>query len=405
MRIKKILWILIILTGIGATNVYADVIGEVLCTDIGTLIDDSPIESYNINDYTYVVAEDLVKYGFDVIWDGENRTLDINHDVHKGYQVALSMEKVNIKKEEIPMRKHYAYVYSTDIKTYLDGQRIDACNIDGRTMIQVDHLGQYGEFYYDNAKRMVEIRIMKPSFEYGIRIAEDKVETEVDFYPGKYRRKVKYLGLVNSQGSPYGIGKVSENDEAPEVTYAYWDGYERKDTYYTEKREMNSKAARHYGYSGKNRQDSVISIFGEGDDPYTMVCTGRYEYDGRVVRGGIYNKEYLYGFFISYENFYDKDGAAINYTGAKSAEFSAVMADKRFAQIAYAKATDGKVYAAGYSGANEDTGWESTGNPYKVFVRTGVNDFPSSPTKPTTDDWLQYSAADAGAYNHSQPEQ
>ena len=45
-----------------------DPIGWVLHTDIVAYIDDRPIRSYNINGYTYVVAEELAEYGFSVEW-------------------------------------------------------------------------------------------------------------------------------------------------------------------------------------------------------------------------------------------------------------------------------------------------------------------------------------------------
>lgn len=396
---KKLFSALLIIICMCVTSVSAEIIGEVLCTDIGALIDDSPVESYNIKDYTYLVAEDLENYGFDVVWDGKTRTLQISHNVRKGYEIALSKEKINIKKSDIPMRKHYAYVYSTDIRTFLDGKEIDACNIDGRTLIQVDNLTQYGEFYYNDERRMVELRIMKPSFEYGIKIAENKVETMVDFYPGKYRQQMECMGLVDENGNPFGIGKVSAPGEGYDITFAYWNGYEKQDTYYAEKKEINNKSARHYGCYKGRLGDTVISIFGEGENPYTMTCTERYEYDGRVSRNGIYDSSYLYGFYISDETFYDEEGMTVNYGDGQEKKFSEVMADKRFAQIAYVKTADGKVYAAGIGGATEDTGWESSENFYKVFVRTNNDDFPEPPFKPMVSGYATFSAADAGAYN------
>lgn len=399
MSLKKLLCFIALIFSIGVSNVSANIIGEVLYTDIGALIDDSPIESYNINDYTYVVAEDLVKYGFDVVWNGELRTLSIYHDVHKGYEVALDKDKINIKKADIPQRKHYAYVYQTDIKTFLDGKEIDACNIDGRTLIQIDHLAQYGEFYYNNDRRMVELRIMKPSFEYGLKIADNKVSTVVGFYPGKYRRYVNYTGLVDDLGKPDGIGRVYDS-EMSSTTYAYWDNDTKRDCYYEERIDKNGSISRMYAYQSVGMQrDFCITVSGNGYDPYTMKGTHRYEIDNSCSRDGEYDDSYLYGFYIANETFYDKDGMAINYTNGHEVNFTGVMADKRFAQIAYVKADNGYIYAAGYSGATEDTGWPSTGQSYKVFTKAGVSQFPKPPVSPSSDNYIQYSSADAGAYN------
>ncbi len=42
---------------------------KVLSTDIGCLVNMQPIYSFNVNNETYVVAEDLRSYGFDVVWE------------------------------------------------------------------------------------------------------------------------------------------------------------------------------------------------------------------------------------------------------------------------------------------------------------------------------------------------
>lgn len=43
-----------------------DSMGWVLYTNIVAYIDDVPIRSYNIDGYTYIVAEDLQEYGYEV---------------------------------------------------------------------------------------------------------------------------------------------------------------------------------------------------------------------------------------------------------------------------------------------------------------------------------------------------
>ena len=51
-----------------------DVVDAVLHTDIVTYINGKPIESYNIKGYTAIKVEDLSSYGFDVEWNGRDRT-------------------------------------------------------------------------------------------------------------------------------------------------------------------------------------------------------------------------------------------------------------------------------------------------------------------------------------------
>lgn len=60
--------LILIIFSIFPLNVYADVIGEALNTDITAYVDDVPIRSYNIDGWTGIVAEDLREYGFDVVW-------------------------------------------------------------------------------------------------------------------------------------------------------------------------------------------------------------------------------------------------------------------------------------------------------------------------------------------------
>lgn len=392
---KKLLFLLVFLL-CGMASVSA----EVLSTDIGVLIDDSPIESYNIRDYTYVVAEDLVHYGFDVVWDGKARTLSIYHDVHKGYDIALTKEQINIKKADIPFRKHLYKVYPTDIKTYLEDKEIAACNIDGRTLIQIDELAQYGEFTYDDSRRMVELRIRKPSFEYGLKIAENKTDTVVTINPPRYARDVNYTGLVNADGVPDGIGKMTDPDWGS-VTYAYWYSYIRLDNYYTENVD-GERSERTYGYSGENlRHDNIISIYGDGTDPYTMTCTGRYEAGERYTRDGIYDNAYLYGFYIVNETYYDSEGMTINYSDSVTKPVTAIMADNRFRQINYIKTADGAIYAAGYDGIG-NLGWSIQGGQnVKAFAKTTLTDFPEPPTAPTAENVVSYRAAEEAAYNRT----
>lgn len=398
---KKLLFFIILLIGLfSVPTASAAVIGEVLSTDIGSLIDDQPIESYNINDYTYVIAEDLRAYGFDVIWDGDARTLSIYHDVHKGYEITLDKQKINIKKSDIPQRQHRFDVFSTDIKTYLDGKQITAYNIDGQTLIQIDELAQYGEFYYDDTKRLVDLRIMKPSFEYGLKILDDRQDTTLTINPPRYAQQVEYSGNLSPEGKADGIGKVTYLSPANSIAYAYWnmDGslLSAKDNHYREDYMVyDGTISRSYSCGETN-----TTIYGRGSDAYTMPCESRYEYSEKYSRNGLYDNSYLYGFYITDETYYDNDKMAINYTNGSPAKFTEIMSDNRFTQINYVKTTDGLIFASGYDGAN-DTGWDSTGanSHFKVFTKTNLSAFPAPPTSPAVENVVSYSAADEAAYN------
>ena len=142
-----------------AAPVSAQVIGEVFTTDIGALIDEQPIRSYNFQDRTYVVAEDLRGYGFHVDWDADARTLSISRDTDPySTRVSLLPSEINIKKAEIPYLQKLYDVYDTDIKTYLDGQEIPACNINGQTLIPFAQLADAGgAVSYDDTARLAKL--------------------------------------------------------------------------------------------------------------------------------------------------------------------------------------------------------------------------------------------------------
>lgn len=61
----------------GADGIVGDIQGVYYETDIVTLLNGSPIESYNIGGRTFIVAEEMRNFGYDVTYDEESRTLTI----------------------------------------------------------------------------------------------------------------------------------------------------------------------------------------------------------------------------------------------------------------------------------------------------------------------------------------
>ncbi len=148
---KNIFFILIlIIFSIFPLNIYADVIGEVLNTDITAYVDGVPIRSYNIDGWTGIVAEDLREYGFDVDWFEDERALYISR-YDKG-KITADYKLEENKKE---IGSHLADIYSTDIKTYINGEEIQSFNIDGRTIIYIDYLQCYGDVMWYPTERKI----------------------------------------------------------------------------------------------------------------------------------------------------------------------------------------------------------------------------------------------------------
>ena len=165
---KKIIITLIAMVlftiSISAADIMGGVgnVGEVKETDITAFIDESAIESYNFNGYTYIIAEDLMNYGFDVVWNGTDRTLKITREKYNF--TPYVPESINQIKTDVTFKTLY-HVYTTDIKTYVNGTEIPSCNINGRTIIWIESLNVFGNCVYDNDTRTIKLDILGKEIE------------------------------------------------------------------------------------------------------------------------------------------------------------------------------------------------------------------------------------------------
>ena len=130
-----------------------EAIGDVLYSDITAYINGHAIPSSIINGRTLVVAEDLAKYGFDVVWNSKEKTLKVELNKNKAFK-PIATEK-DTKNKPGTFKEKYVY---TDIKTYLSGKVVDSFAINGVTLIDFDSLGKYGDFSWDGKTR--EIRLV-----------------------------------------------------------------------------------------------------------------------------------------------------------------------------------------------------------------------------------------------------
>lgn len=193
-----------------AAPVSAQVIGEVYTTDIGALIDEQPIRSYNFQDRTYVVAEDLRGYGFHVVWDADARTLAISRDTDPySTRVSLLPSEINIKKADIPYLQKLYDVYDTDIKTYLDGQEIPACNINGQTLIPFAQLADAGgAVSYDDTVRLARLDFFCQQLSNALAGQENQQSLTLS-------DGVTYEGVA-ADGQPNGLGMIRDQSRMTE---------------------------------------------------------------------------------------------------------------------------------------------------------------------------------------------
>jgi len=108
-------------------------LGYVLNTDIRVFIDDVEIMGFNIDDWTYVIVEDLAAYGFVVRWDEVASTLSVTRGESR-------TSPRNIPANTAPPGSVAFPYLATNIVTYLDGNRVQSFNIGGQTVIRTTDL-------------------------------------------------------------------------------------------------------------------------------------------------------------------------------------------------------------------------------------------------------------------------
>lgn len=152
-----LLFMLFMITSVHASMTIGTKIGEVLSTDIIATIEEKPIPSMNINGYTAIVVEDLRAYGFDVVWNEQDRSLKVTRNEMK---TTVGKEFVIERMEPGAVLKPVLF---TDIKTYFDGKEIISFNIDGQTAIYFNHLKPYGEIQWNEKTRIASFEFPVPA--------------------------------------------------------------------------------------------------------------------------------------------------------------------------------------------------------------------------------------------------
>lgn len=116
-----------------------DPMGWVLHTDIIAYINDTPIRSYNIDGYTYVVAEDLTDYGFKVTWNADDA--DGVLSIISGTGIVSSVHTPESDTHR-PGEPAMPYLF-TNILTFIAKQPVWGANIGGMTCVGMDDLAYY----------------------------------------------------------------------------------------------------------------------------------------------------------------------------------------------------------------------------------------------------------------------
>lgn len=124
---------------------------QVISSDIKAYINDLFIPSVNYKNHTYIIAEDLNNYGFDVEWDENSRTLNIKQNSSKKTSIInqLNLDSFEIQSTDIKTKQ---YNFSTN--TY---ETIDSYNVDGKTIIKINDIT--GDAVWDSTGRTISLSI------------------------------------------------------------------------------------------------------------------------------------------------------------------------------------------------------------------------------------------------------
>lgn len=337
-RFFMTLMMFVVLAGSMCVPANAAVIGEVITTDIVAFIDEQPIASYNINDYTYVIAEDLREYGFDVRWDAAARRLDIHNRQDNRMQCYPSAELINVRKDEIKRGVRAFDVYETDIVTYLDNEPVNAYNVDGQTLIQIDALSRWGYFSYNDDRREVKINLAAFYTDWLYSLStKETLMLPCD----KEEGKITYSGTVQN-GVPSGFGRITEE-------YEYTNGLQSTETYVTTTKFVDGApygVLYHYGkkiphngsdtrvreyYKFENYLDGKLSGMAYSleliDDGTVYRTEGTYREGEQIFRRVTEpDASYRYGYKVVEEGYLDSLGNMIDYDRTEAGKIVSVHA-------------------------------------------------------------------------------
>lgn len=144
-----------------------DIAGEYYSTDIITSLNKYEIDAINIGGQTLISAEDMQYYGFDVIWNAEERLLSIKKTTLAANGIAPTVEH-----STLPSGTPVGHYFETDIITTLDGQSMTAFNLGGRTYIHAEQMRDFGYIVDWNAeKRQLNITGSDRAYEYNISLS------------------------------------------------------------------------------------------------------------------------------------------------------------------------------------------------------------------------------------------
>lgn len=147
-----------------------DIVGYACHTDIIAEINGAQIPSYNVNGYTYIVAEDLVNYGFNANWYPEERVIEVtrNYGVRN---ITANYQKPYVSKSQIGKKAYNildtninASLSGYHLYSFVEGEFVQSYNINGRTIIPFDMMDIFGTVEWHPYARKITLTIPGVNF-------------------------------------------------------------------------------------------------------------------------------------------------------------------------------------------------------------------------------------------------
>lgn len=142
---KKILLaaVFILMTTPASAAEIGDVIGTAYYSGIDTYINNYPINAYYSEGRQLICAEELRDFGFNVVWEEKERTLNIEPELS-----AQIIGQDNVRRRVNMQGRRFKSILYSDIKVHLCGSEIPAYCINGKTMIRIRDLEALGSVEY-----------------------------------------------------------------------------------------------------------------------------------------------------------------------------------------------------------------------------------------------------------------
>lgn len=86
------------------------VLGYYYVTDIVTCLDDTPITAYNIGGRTYILAEEMRDFGYEVLWNPSERSLSITSPDRAGYMYSIPLSQAIVT--DVPCTGSFSLLYT-----------------------------------------------------------------------------------------------------------------------------------------------------------------------------------------------------------------------------------------------------------------------------------------------------